>query len=125
MNIEPNCCLLNKTWHKEWKSFTINELEKLVGKCARLGEGANWVFHLMTHMYASTAFALKSNANFLGQRSKNFVKHLKKIKELRKIHQHQRREDMAVINFSIKKAAQQIHRCDNEYFIPKTMRQEI
>jgi predicted MarR family transcription regulator len=96
-----------------------------VGKCARLGEGANWVFHLMTHMYASTAFALRSNANFLGQRSKNFVKHLKKIKELRKIHQHQRREDMAVINFSIKKAAQQIHRCDNEYFIPKTMRQEI
>ena len=117
--------LLNKTWHKARKSFTIHELEVLVGKCARLGEGANWVFHLMTHMYASTAFALKSNASFLGQRSKNFVEHLKKIKELRKAHQHQTREDMAVINFSIKKAAQQLHRCDNEYFIPKTMRREI
>ena len=32
---------------------------------------------------------------------------------------------MAVINFSIKKAAQQIHRCKKEYFIPKTMRKEI
>jgi hypothetical protein len=62
--------LLNRTWHKARTSFTIHELEVLVGKCARLGEGTNWVFHLMTHMYASTAFALKSNANFLGQRSK-------------------------------------------------------
>jgi hypothetical protein len=34
-------------------------------------------------MYASTAFALRSNANFLGQKSKNFVEHLRKIKELR------------------------------------------
>jgi hypothetical protein len=32
---------------------------------------------------------------------------------------------MAVINFSIKKAAQQINRCNNEYFIPKTMCREI
>jgi hypothetical protein len=46
--------LLNRTWHKARKSFNIHELEVIVGKCARLGEGANWVFHLMTHMYAST-----------------------------------------------------------------------
>jgi hypothetical protein len=76
-------------------------------------------------MYASTAFALRSNANFLGQKSKNFVEHLRKIKELRKKHQMQTREDIATINLSIKKAAQQLHRCDNKYFIPKTMHHEI
>ena len=76
-------------------------------------------------MYASTAFALRSNSNFLGQKSKNFVEHLRKIKELRKKHQMQTKEDIATINFSIKKAAQQLHRCDNEYFIPNTMRREI
>jgi hypothetical protein len=33
--------LPNRTWHKARKSFTIHELEVLVGECARLGEGAN------------------------------------------------------------------------------------
>lgn len=117
--------LLNRSWHKSRKSFTINELEKLIGKCARLGEGAAWVYHLMTHMYRSSAFALRENKEFLGKHSKNFIEHLKKIKELRRKEQLETREDMAVINFSIKKAAQQIHRCKKEYFIPKTMRKEI
>jgi hypothetical protein len=39
--------LLNSTWHAARKTFTVNELEVLIGKCARLGEAANWVFHLI------------------------------------------------------------------------------
>ena len=116
--------LLNTTWHEKRKAFSVHELEILVGKCARLAEGANWVYHLMTHMYNSTAFALKKNDEFLGQNSRNFIEHIKKIKELRR-NSRATREDIAVINFSIKKAAQQVHRCTNEYFIPKTMRREI
>lgn len=117
--------LLNRTWHKSRKSFNMHELEILVGKCARLGEGAIWVYHLMTHMYRSTAFSLRENKEFLGKHSKGFVEHLKKIKELRKRKHLETNEDIAIINFSIKKAAQQIHRCKQEYFIPKTMRKEI
>jgi hypothetical protein len=30
--------LLDKTWHKGRKQLTVSELEKLLGKCARLGE---------------------------------------------------------------------------------------
>ena len=51
--------LLTDTCHEGRKSsFNVKELEKLLGKCQRLGEAANWVFHLLTHMHQSTAFAL-------------------------------------------------------------------
>jgi hypothetical protein len=76
--------LIKQTWHKGRKAFYVNELEVLLGKCARLGEAANWVYHLMTHLYSSAAFALRENREFLGSNSQNFIAHLKKIKELRK-----------------------------------------
>jgi hypothetical protein len=117
--------LLNSTWHAARKTFTVNELEVLIGKCARLGEAANWVFHLMTHLYESTAQALRMNGQFLGDRSRNFVQHIKMIKSLKKAHSEKTRENMAVINFSIKKAAQLIHRCTEKYPITKMMRKEI
>lgn len=116
--------LIKTTWHKRRKSFHINELEILLGKCARLGEGANWVYHLLTHLYSSAAFALRKNEDFLGKRSPNFIAYLNKIKELRKKEQ-QNASDIAHINFAIKKNAQRVHRCTREYFISKDMRAEI
>ena len=32
-----------------------------MGKMARLAEGANWVFHLLSHLYSSIAYALAEN----------------------------------------------------------------
>jgi hypothetical protein len=55
----------------------VSELEKLLGKCARLGEWVNWIYHLMTHMYSSAAFALRENQEFLGKNSRNFQSHIK------------------------------------------------
>jgi hypothetical protein len=118
--------LLKTTWHEKRKSFTINELEKLLGKCARLGEASNWVYHLLTHLYSSAAFALRGNEEYLGRNSPSFIAHLKKIKELRqKEYQERNATDVAHINFAIKKNAQRIHRCKREYFIGKDMRAEI
>ena len=117
--------LLSSTWHHGRKSFTVNELEKLLGKCARLGEGANWVFHLLTQLYRSTWFALQQNTEFLGQRSPNFIQHMKRIKELRTNHQMDTRQRIAHINFAIKKSAQQVHKAKNQYFINKDMRAEL
>lgn len=75
--------LLNDTWHGARKTFHLNELEILLGKCARLGESVNWVYHLLTHMYLSTAFALKSNREHLAEHSESFSAYIKKIKQLR------------------------------------------
>jgi hypothetical protein len=41
--------LLNSTWHHNQRCFKVSEAQKLTGKLARLAEGANWVFHLLSH----------------------------------------------------------------------------
>ncbi len=43
----------------------MKEAQELTGKLGHLAEGANWVFHLLTHLYASIAYALSENKRFL------------------------------------------------------------
>jgi len=50
--------LLDDSWPKSRVLFTANCVSTLLGKLARLSEGANWVFHFMSHIYASVGFAL-------------------------------------------------------------------
>jgi hypothetical protein len=40
-------------------------MQKLVGKLTRLGEGVLWIYKLISHLYTSLAFALKSNTELL------------------------------------------------------------
>ena len=49
--------LINTTWHPHRRRFIIGEAQRLTGKLGHLAEGANWVFHLLTHLYASIAYA--------------------------------------------------------------------
>ncbi len=44
-------------WDSNRRFFKVNNMQKLVGKLARLGEGAPWIFKLMSHLYTSLAFA--------------------------------------------------------------------
>ncbi len=53
--------LLNTTWHSHRRRFIMGEAQRLTGKLGHLAEGANWVFHLLTHLYASIVFALSEN----------------------------------------------------------------
>ena len=55
------CALLDSTWHPNRCRFKVSEAQKLTGKLARLAEGANWVFHLLSHLYSSIAYTLKEN----------------------------------------------------------------
>jgi len=64
--------LLDTTWHVSRKSFTVNESQKLTGKLGHLAEGAPWLHHLMTQMYASIAKALASNKAILLESSHKF-----------------------------------------------------
>ena len=54
------------------RCFTFGEAQKLTGKLGHLAEGANWVFHLLTHLYASIAYALSENKRLLSDTSPEF-----------------------------------------------------
>jgi hypothetical protein len=64
--------LLNSTWHPNQRCFKVSEAQKLTGKPARLAEGANWVFHLLSHLYLSIAYALSKNKRLLIESSAEF-----------------------------------------------------
>ncbi len=57
--------LLNSTWHPKQRCFKVSEAQKLTGKLAHLAKGANWVFHLLSHLYSSIAYALSENKRLL------------------------------------------------------------
>jgi hypothetical protein len=64
--------LLNSTWHPNQRCFKLSEAQKLTGKLARLAEGASWVFHLISHLYSSIAYALSENKRLLTESSAEF-----------------------------------------------------
>ncbi len=64
--------LINSTWHTHRQRFTVKEAQELTGKLRHLAEGTNWVFHLLTHLYASIAYALSKNKRFLEDSSLEF-----------------------------------------------------
>jgi hypothetical protein len=70
---------LLSSWDPNKRFFKVNDMQKLVGKLARLGEGAPWIFKLMSHLYTSLAFALKSNTELLEKSSSGFRDLVKQI----------------------------------------------
>jgi hypothetical protein len=64
--------LLNTTWHSHHHRFTAGEAQNLTGKLGHLAEGANWVFHLLTHLYTSIVCALSENNRLLSDTSPEF-----------------------------------------------------
>jgi hypothetical protein len=64
--------MINTTWHSHHRRFTIGEAQKLTGKLGHLAEGAHWVFHLLTHLYTSMAYALTENKRLLADTSPEF-----------------------------------------------------
>jgi hypothetical protein len=66
--------LINTTWYPHRRCFTLGEAQRLTGKLGHLAEGANWVFHLLTHLYASIAYALSENKRLFSDTSPEFRK---------------------------------------------------
>jgi len=110
--------LMDAPWHAAKRSFTALELERLVGKIARLGEAANWVFYLLPHLYASIAHALSANKEHLVHFSPSFRQLLRAIKDCRRV-------DVSQANFALQRSASQVHRSRRQYFINETMRAEL
>ena len=114
--------LLMTTWHKDRRSFTVSEIEKLAGKLGRLGEGARWVFHLMGQIYSSIANSLRSNTQYLMHTSKQFKLIIRQVKNK---HLTTTTEDLREVNFAARQIATSVHRCKERYWINATLRAEI
>jgi hypothetical protein len=66
VGITPEYCqqvlgLLTNSWPDTRRIFKVRDIQKLVGKVACLGEGATWIYKIMSHVYTSLAYALKQN----------------------------------------------------------------
>jgi hypothetical protein len=117
------CTLLDSTWHPNRCRFKVSEAQKLTGKLARLAEGANWVFHLLSHLYSSVAYTLTENKRLL----------MKSLQEFRDIVLSIQRgafftscKDLAQhTSFAMKRAARLTHHSSYQYNINRSMRAKI
>jgi hypothetical protein len=64
--------LIKSIWHLHRRRFIVGEAQRLTGKLGHLAEGAQWVFHLLTHLYASIAYVLAKNKRLLADSSPEF-----------------------------------------------------
>ncbi len=115
--------LINSTWHIYRKRFTVNEAQELTGKLSQLAEGATWVFHLLTHLYASIVYALSENKRLLQDSSPEFQSLVASMKTGHFVCSV--KDQVRHISFALKKSAKLVHHARYQYIIPKTMRQEI
>jgi hypothetical protein len=115
--------LLNSTWHPNQCHFKVSEAQKLTGKLAHLAEGANWVFHLLSHVYLSIAYALSENKRLLTESSKEFrdivfaTRTGAFLTPCKDLAQH--------TSFAMKHAAKLTHHASYQYSINKTMHYKI
>ena len=90
-------------------------MQKLVGKLAHLGEGAPWIYKLMSHVYTSLAFALKSNTKLLEKSSSDFYDFVKQIAT--KNFSGKQSDNEQHITFALKKAAKMVNKHGQPYLV--------
>ena len=108
---EPYVCklhdLIDTSWHKNCRSFTVQEAQQLVGNLGHLAKGAPWVFHLLTHLYASITYALAKNKRLLLESSREFRKIIKSL--CTGSFPCSSNDQVRHISFALKKAAKLVH----------------
>ena len=115
--------IINATWHATRRTFVASEAQQLAGKLGHLAEGAPWVHHLMTHLYASIAYALAENKRLLTDSSQEFRDVVKSLTT--GTFHCSAAEQGRHIAFALKRAARMVHHARYKFFINGTMRQEI
>jgi hypothetical protein len=115
--------LLDNEWPIGFNSFGLQKIVTLAGKLARLGEGAPWVYHLMTHIYASIAHALRMNEKFLLSEDAPYKLLIRSIRDLRVLPRVQ--QDIQHMNFFIKKAAKRKFKSTMKFSANFSLREEI
>jgi len=72
--------IITDKWKYKKPFFFIGEIQTLVGKLDRLGEGAAWIYKLMSHLYSSVAHASPQNESLLNNSSEEFRELVQRIK---------------------------------------------
>jgi hypothetical protein len=98
-------------------------MQKLVGKLAPLGEGAPWIFKLMSHLYTSLTFALKSNTKLLQKSSSRFRDLVKQITN--KTFSGIILDHQCHINYAMKQAAKKVNKHGQQYLVNATMQDKL
>jgi hypothetical protein len=115
--------LLKIKWHPKRKFFRVSELQKLIGKLGRIGEGAPWIYKLMSHLYTSLAFSLKSNDTLLRESSSEFKALIHQIRQKQFIASNAilQRE----VCYAMKMAAKMVNHHKMTYPVNETMSEEL
>jgi hypothetical protein len=115
--------MLNSTWHPNQRCFKVSESQKLSGKLTGLAEGADWLFHLLSHLYSSIAYALSKNKRLLTESSAEFRDIVLAIRAnafatpCKDLAWH--------TSFAMKHVAKLTHHASYQYNINRTMHYEI
>ena len=116
--------ILQSTWHKDRRTFTVKEMELLVGKLGRIAQAFRPLYYLMPHLYSSLAYALQQNKAHLVTTSRRFRELLQTSKQslllLEKGSMDRRR-----VTFAASKTAKAVHGCRGQYRIPSSLAAEI
>ena len=115
--------LLMSVWPNSRRIFKVADMQKLIGKIARLGEGAPWIYKIMLHLYTSVAFALKQNKLLLLECLPKFQDILAKIK--RKQFGGNQYEIAKELNLALKTVTKLVNSHKQIYIINKTMKAEL
>ena len=117
---QSTCDLLDSTWHEHREAFTVKEMEILVGKLNRIGQTYRPIYHLMPHLYASVAYAIRGNTNFLASTNKQYRTLIKRAKT-----EPSTQDDRREIDFATQQASKMIHSCRRKYRMPQSLKEEI
>jgi hypothetical protein len=105
--------MLNTNWTSKCKLFQVRDMQKLIGKIARLGKGAPWIFKLMSHIYTSLAFALQRNKALLEVSSDKFK--LLVLQILSKQFSGNQADIAKQVNYTLKTAAKLVNNSKHMY----------
>ena len=120
---QPVLDLLTKNWPDTRRIFKVWDIQKLAGKIAHLGEGAPWIYKIMSHVYTSLAFALNQNESLLRKCSPKFCNIVTRIEQ--KQFTGNQYKFAKELNFALKTASKMVNSHSQVYVINKTMREEL
>ena len=98
-------------------------MKKFIENLVQLGKGAPWIYILMSHLYTSLAFALKSNTKLLKKSSNRFREYIKQ--STTKIFWGKQLNHQRHVNFVMKKAAKMVNKRNHLYLLNSTMQDEL
>ena len=114
--------ILQSTWHSGRQSFTVKEMELLVGKLGRIAQAFRPLYYLMSHLYSSLAYALRANKAYLVKTSRQFRK---LVDTSKRTLTDKGTDDWREITFAASRVARLFHGCKQTYRIPSSLAAEI